>query len=176
MTLRELDNIHTHVAEEGRNASALVNLEPEQLPDSAGWYSTGIHPWRAAEASRLWPLVESAARHPHVLAIGECGLDVLRGPDLALQREVFLKHIGLSESLCKPLLIHAVRSWPELIALRHNLNPAQEWIIHGFRGKAELAAELLRHGFSLSFGLKYNEDAFRLTPPERRYRETDSVF
>ncbi|MDE5929471.1 MAG: TatD family hydrolase, partial [Muribaculaceae bacterium] len=107
--------------------------------------------------------------------IGECGLDALRGPDMALQREVFLKHIGLSEALGKPLLIHAVRCWPELIALRHNLNPAQEWIIHGFRGKAELAAELLRHGFSLSFGLKYNEDAFRLTPPERRYRETDTV-
>lgn len=174
MNLHDFSNIHTHVAEEGHTGDTVVNLEPEQLPDDRGWYSVGVHPWRADEADRLWPLVESAASLPRVVAIGECGLDALRGPSLEQQREVFLRHVALSENTAKPLIIHAVRTWPQLIELRRQLKPTQEWIIHGFRGKATLAAELLRHGFSLSFGERYNPEAFALTPPERRYRETDS--
>lgn len=168
--MTHFDNIHTHRPAPG----AVLNLEPEQQPDCDGWYSTGIHPWRAAEAEKLWPLVVQAAGHTHVVAIGECGLDALRGPELSVQQAVFERHVALSERLCKPLIIHAVRTWPELIALRRRLKPRQEWIIHGFRGKAALAHELLRHGFSLSFGEKFNQEAFDLTPPERRYRETDS--
>lgn len=172
--LNDFVNIHTHNPAEGSVARTIVNLEPEQSPDACGWYSTGIHPWRAAEADRLWPLVENSAAHPHVVAIGECGLDALRGPQLEIQREVFIRHISLSETLHKPLIIHAVRTWPQLIALRKSTKASMEWIIHGFRGNATLAEELLRHGFSLSFGAKFNPDAFNATPADRRYRETDS--
>lgn len=164
-------NIHTHCPEPG----AVLNLEPEQQPGGDGFYSVGIHPWRAAEARTLWPMVEAAARNPRVVAIGECGLDALRGPAPDVQEAVFLRHVELSEKLGKPLIIHAVRTWPQLIALRSRLKPRQEWIIHGFRGKAELARELLRHGFSLSFGKKFNQEAFDITPAARRYRETDSA-
>lgn len=170
--MKQFDNIHTHVPQPG----AVLNLEPEQRPDESGWYSVGIHPWRAAEADALWPLVEASARHGHVVAIGECGLDTLRGPSPEIQQEVFERHIQLSETLGKPLIIHAVHAWPQLIATRARMKPEQEWIIHGFRGKAPLAKELLRHGFSLSFGERYNHEAFDITPPDRRYRETDSTL
>lgn len=169
--MKHFANIHTHLPED----NAVVNIEPEQLPDDSGWFSIGIHPWRACEADTLWPMVEKAALHPHVVAIGECGLDAVRGPALDIQTPVFERHVQLSEALGKPLIIHAVRTWPQLISVRKLLKPQQEWIIHGFRGKAELAAELLRHGFSLSFGKIYNQQAFDITPPERRYRETDSM-
>ena len=53
-------------------------------------------------------------------------------------------------------------------------NPAAAaWIIHGFRGNKEVAQSLIRHGFYLSFGEKYQEEALAVTPPERLLLETD---
>ncbi len=52
--MKHFANIHTHLPED----NAVVNIEPEQLPDDSGWFSVGIHPWRAGEADILWPLVE----------------------------------------------------------------------------------------------------------------------
>ena len=46
----------------------------------------------------------------------------------------------------------------ELLKLKQQIKPANPWIIHGFRGKAALAEECLRHGFYLSFGEKYQDN------------------
>ena len=61
----------------------------------------------------------------------------------------------------------------ELLKLKRQIKPANPWIIHGFRGKAALAEEYLRHGFYLSFGEKYQEEALRITPSGRLFLEID---
>ena len=63
----------------------------------------------------------------------------------------------------------------ELLKLKRRLHPAVPWIIHGFRGKAALAEEYLRHGFHLSFGEHYQEAALRMVSPERLFLETDEA-
>ena len=75
--------------------------------------------------------------------------------------------------LDKPLVIHLVKAMSELLKLKQQIKPANPWIIHGFRGKAALAEECLRHGFYLSFGEKYQEEALRITPAGRLFLETD---
>lgn len=94
---------------------------------------------------------------------------------LAAQTALLRIHYELSETLRKPLILHIVKSFPEIIALRKQWKPTQPWIIHGFRGKPQLARELLAHGFHLSYGKKYNLASLAITPASRLLRETDEM-
>jgi len=49
------------------------------------------------------------AKHPKVVAIGECGLDYFHSKvdDFARQEEVFIEHIKVANEVGKPLMIHA---------------------------------------------------------------------
>ena len=49
----------------------------------------------------------------------------------------------------------------------------QPWIIHGFRGKKEVARSLLDQGFYLSFGQKFQPETLRYVPEDRLLLETD---
>ena len=113
-------------------------------------------------------------------AIGECGLDRACDSDFELQREVFIKQIELSEQYYKPLIIHAVRSYPDIISIRKETKSNQPWIIHGFNGNEHSAEQLLRHdGIYLSLGdvlFKNEKRAERLLdiiPLDRLFLETD---
>lgn len=94
---------------------------------------------------------------------------------LAAQTALLRIHYELSETLRKPLILHIVKSFPEIIALRKQWKPTQPWIIHGFRGKPQLARELLAHGFHLSYGKKYNPASLAITHVSRLLRETDEM-
>lgn len=176
-------DIHTHRLPQ-TPGEAIVNCSPETfLPQEGGWYSVGIHPWSLhidPEASSFHPTLsqrmeclEAVVRHPQVLAVGEAGLDKLTAAPLFLQMEVFELQARLAMKVHKPLVIHLVKAVAEVSALKRTLLPANPWIIHGFRGKAALAADFLRHGFYLSFGEKYQEEALRLMPADRLLIETD---
>lgn len=171
-TLSDFADIHTHVAS---GADCVVSLPFGADVPAVGWFSVGIHPW---DTGRCTPAdidrVKRQAALENVVAVGECGLDSLRGAPLSVQEEVFREHVRISESAGKPLIIHSVRTLQRIIELRRELRPAQRWIIHGFRGKPQLAKSLLDAGIDLSFGGRYNPESFALTPPERRFRETDA--
>ena len=91
-----------------------------------------------------------------VVAIGEAGLDTLAESPMDLQKEVFLAQANLAEETHKPLIIHCVKAWADLIACKKAVKPEMPWIIHGFRGNGELASQLVRLGFYLSFGDRFN--------------------
>lgn len=184
---------HTHKSHPG----AVVNIDPVSTPprdlvlQDDRYYSVGIHPWNAGCYTRRdVGTLRRLAASPRVVAIGETGLDsvhvsyewVQKGktkevvqahPDIERQMELLKLHIELSEELGKPLLLHVVKLYPEIIRLRNRLKPSQPWIIHGFRGKPGLAKDLLRYGFYLSYGEKFNEASVRRTPPGRMLAETD---
>ncbi len=165
-------DIHTHNLK-ARNA--IISVSPSFSPDEGKIYSVGIHPWDTAEVLPSdWPdMLLRKAQLPSVVAVGETGLDKLKGADLRHQEEIFLKHVEVSEALGKPLILHVVKAFPEIIGLKRRLKPRQPWIVHGFRGKPELARELVNHGFYISFGEKFNEGVTRVVPTERLFAETD---
>ena len=153
-------------------------LHPEQAclrPEAT--YSVGVHPWwtNDSELKQLMQGLNAWAAHPQVVAIGECGFDRLQGAEVEMQRAVFETHVQLSEQLSKPLTIHCVRAFDELLAVKKQLRPQQQWTIHGFRGKAPLAQQLLKGGMHLSFGAVHNHEAYAITPPEQRHHETDET-
>jgi TatD DNase family protein len=90
-----------------------------------------------------------------------------------VQAEYFERQIVIAEKYEKPVIIHCVGYFNELMALKKQINPTQMWIIHGFRGKPQLAVQLLKAGFFLSFGEKFNAESVRITPTDKIFAETD---
>lgn len=170
----EILDIHTHhlppVA-----GQAILNVAPTNfMPQPGQYYSVGFHPWHLSpNASENWELFNEVAAHPQVLAIGEAGLDKVNGTPFSLQEKAFERQLVVALLVQKPLVIHCVRSYNEIMEFKKSFNPDNPWIIHGFRGKKELAKQLLDHGFYLSYGFNYQEDALRATPLDRLLLETD---
>ena len=55
------------------------------------------------------------------LALGECGLDKKVQTPLDLQQEVFERQLTLAEKYKKPVIIHCVAAFQELIAIKKKL-------------------------------------------------------
>lgn len=145
-----------------------------------GLYAAGVHPWWTAQtdfslSAHLLGL-HQLLQHPQVAQIGECGFDRLQGADLDTQWHVFAAQVEISEAMQRPMVLHVVRAFDVVLRARKTFRPQQAWTIHGFRGKPMLAQQLLEAGFDLSFGTHYNTEAYALTPPERRHRETDALM
>lgn len=173
--IRSFIDIHSHHSDAGDET--IVSLNYDQKIPADGYYSIGIHPWHTNMSidslSKAIDEIQRKVANKRVIAIGECGIDRLRGADINTQIKVFCQHVAISEAVGKPLIIHAVRSFDLLLALKKELNPQQLWIIHGFRGKASLAKQLLNAGFALSYGEKFNSDAVAITPSNLLFTETD---
>lgn len=177
--LHSFRDIHTHLAPTGDEAVLCLSPE-EEAPEGSPWRSYGIHPWdtlrpREELYSRLAALELLAPLHATV-AIGECGIDALKGNTIEEQAYWFEQQALVAEKFHKPLIIHCVRAFNEIMALHKKLKTKQLWIIHGFRGKPELARQLLAAGFGLSFGKKFNPAALEYTRthfPDRLFHESD---
>lgn len=144
-------------------------------------WSVGLHPWDLALfcgdnlriKDEIWVELVAAAACPDVAAVGECGIDLLKGGLLATQMLAFRKQALLAERLRKPLIIHSVKAHDIIIGIKKDIKPEQPWIIHGFRNKPTIAEMYLKAGFYLSFGEKFSPEAVEITPPDRILAETD---
>ena len=177
MILPGVVDIHTHDTH-APAGTAIVCIEPDRpggIPAEpvGALYSTAVHPWRSAEAATLWPMVQQLAADPRIAAIGEAGLDRLKGAPMPEQLALLERHARLADDLGKPLIVHCVRAWAELLGLHRRLRPAQPWIIHGFRGGPALARQLLDAGMYISLGARFNPATATAVPADRLLLETD---
>lgn len=179
-------DIHVH---DGKPSPGIFILEslmahenntPEKLEGVS--YTYGIHPWFLNDENhqQLLLSVKKTVSHPEVIAVGEAGFDRLRGPSAELQREVFEEQVLISEEIQKPLVIHCVRAWDELMGAKKKLKPAMPWLIHGFRGNAEFADQLLSKGMYLSIWYEFalrpeSGNLLRSIPADRLFLETDGA-
>ncbi|NDV80691.1 TatD family hydrolase [Bacteroides sp. 51] len=170
----ELLDIHTHhlSTEPGQ---AIQNVFPADFaPRPNQYYSVGYHPWYLSkDGSEDWQLLNEIIANPQVLAVGEAGLDKVTEVDYSIQHIAFERQVAMAIQVHKPLVIHCVRSYNEVVELKKALKPTNPWIIHGFRGKKELAKQLTDHGIYLSYGFKFQEEALRTTPLNMLFLETD---
>ena len=149
----------------------------------ARYFSLGIHPWfiERQNIDTAFQILASFTNHPKLLAIGECGLDKCIALPLPLQIDVFTRQIELAERIGKPLIIHCVRAYSELLQLKKQFRPKQAWIFHGFNGKPALATQLIKQDCYLSFGaalldsVNHADQALRSTPADRLFLETDTA-
>ena len=150
-------------------AAEEVALNPNQA------YSVGIHPWDTAGAidEKAWAILEALATRPEVVAIGECGVDTLKGGPMFKQLLTFKRQLSLAEKVGKPMIIHDVKGHDILIGLHRDLAPKVKWAIHGFRYKPTVAEMFTSRGIYLSMGERFNADTLRAVPRELLLAETD---
>jgi TatD DNase family protein len=175
-------NLHTHHYTNQPDILELVNQYPHEFNNLVPNYSIGIHPWYIVE-DRIeadFEILESKLADKKCLAIGECGLDKRIAISMDLQQNIFEKHLALAEKHQKPVIIHCVAAFQELIAIKKNRNVSVPMIVHGFSKNELVAKELLANGFYLSFGkwLILNpelEVVFQSVPNDRFFLETDTI-
>jgi TatD DNase family protein len=179
-------DIHVH---NGKPAPGIFILESlmaheAKLPlDISGVaYTYGIHPWFLNEDNhkQLIISVKNLVSQPDIIAVGEAGFDKLKGPSIELQRLIFEKQIVISEETGKPVVIHCVRAWDELLSVKKRLKPKMPWLVHGFRGNVELASQLISKGIYLSFWFDFvirpsSLELLRHLPVDRIFLETDGA-
>ena len=165
-------DFHTHNLQA---TDALISVMPDEFdPQPGKFYSVGIHPWHSEEVTPyMLNALDTAAQHPQVMAIGETGLDALRGAPLDVQQRIFAHHIALAEQLDKPLIIHMVRTSQQVLKAWHESQRSVPWIIHGMRGNLNVAKPLIEAGFYLSFSHRFNHATLAATPLNQLLIETD---
>lgn len=175
-------NLHIHQSTNQADVLELVNQYPQEFDAAIPFYSIGIHPLFIDE-NRLdkdFQVVDEKLSLPECLALGECGLDKRAETSFEVQQSVFEKQLALAEKYKKPVVIHCVAAFQELIEIKKRLKIGVPMIIHGFSKKEELAKQLIGNGFYVSFGkyLLLNpelESVFKSIPNNRFFLETDTI-
>lgn len=146
-----------------------------------GFFSVGLHPWHFAEVNleSCFENIEQSTSNKNMLAVGECGLDKVIQTDFSLQEQYFRRQAEIAEKAHKPLIIHCVRAYPDIIKLKKEIKSSVPWIIHGFNANKETIRQLLNHGFYFSVGENLLKDdpkieIFRMIPIGRLFLETDN--
>jgi TatD DNase family protein len=147
-------NLHTHRFSNDSEVIEVVNQYPWEFDALIPNYSIGIHPWYIDEKrleSDLACITEKLQLAP-CLALGECGLDKRIDIPMALQISVFKKQLEIVKQTKKPIVLHCVAAFDEMIAIKKEMKLENPMIIHGFSKNEQVAQLLLNNGFYLSFG------------------------
>lgn len=151
------------------------------------WATVGVHPHEADAHPDLGAsALVTAAAHPRVVAIGECGLDYFYDKsDRAAQRERFEAHIEAARETGLPLVVHtrdAEDDTAEILA-REVGKGGVAGVLHCFTGSADLARKALDLGFYISISgivtfknARDLQDTAKIIPIDRLLVETDSPF
>jgi len=181
-SVSKLFNLHTHNFTSQENILELVNQYPWEFDEKIPLYSIGIHPWYIDESRLSSDLktIDEKLSLQNCLALGECGLDKRIEIPIEIQKKVFKAQILLAEEHQKPLVLHCVVAFQEIIQIKKEQNVTVPMIIHGFSKNEQTAKQLLDNGFYLSFG-KYLlrnpelKSVFQSVPNDRFFLETDTV-
>jgi len=178
-------NFHTHKSFNDKHIISIENVFPEDYLEGnyhSDKISVGIHPWFIqGDGQYQMQLMRTILSDQNVVFIGEAGLDKRQGGDFLRQESVFLEQIRLSEEFNKPLVIHCVKAYNEIISLRKKIKPSLPWIFHGFSSSVPVMEQALDVGFYFSYGVALLNDAsktvdtFCKTPLDRCFLETDEA-
>jgi len=98
--------------------------------------TTGQHPLYPKDSITIDRLIE-LLKENKLFGIGEIGLDK-RNPDFEQQKYAFLEHCDIAKQYDKPIIIHCVGYYYELLGLIKKSFPKQRYILHGFQGSVDI--------------------------------------
>lgn len=169
--MKQFDFHHHH-----KNNSGIYNLKLLEKPVEK-LFSAGIHPNDSdQDKNQIINWLENSIAHENCRAVGECGLDSTVLIPEKRQKEIFLMQIEAANQYRKPLIIHCVRKYDEILRMKKWTHVSM--IIHGFNKNEKIAADLLQNGFYLSFGKALLtslslQQIFQTVPVDRYFLETD---
>lgn len=169
-------NIHSHKVAKCDNTITIYNVSLHNDIIISALSSIGIAPWESDLYTKTnVALLTKYGINENVVAIGEVGLDKRIDTPLTQQLTIFTHQILIAERCNKPMIIHCVGYYNELIQLFRKRRPTVTYILHGFRGKSPLAQELVKHGFYISLGEKsiLHQESIQQIPLNKILIETD---
>lgn len=175
-------DLHTHHHTAFQEVETVYNLmlnEPYSIPE--GFFSAGLHPWYADKvpSETIVDRLGNLLSKDNFVAIGEIGLDKACDVPLQMQMDMFELQLKVAAEYKKPVIIHCVRAWNELIEICANFETTK--ILHGFHGSSELTRKLLKHNFSFSIGnailnpKSKIQDSIQYIPLSSLFCETDNA-
>lgn len=115
--------------------------------------AVGYHPENCGpyEEGHL-DILREMANHPKVVAIGEIGLDYYweENPPREKQQRVFRAQMELAKELDLPVIVHDREAHADSLAIVKEF-PGVRGVFHCFSGSVELAKELVKLGWMISF-------------------------
>ncbi|MCP1997554.1 TatD family hydrolase [Flavobacterium sp. HSC-61S13] len=175
-------NLHTHQFTNHLNVLDIVNQYPDSLGEDFEFFSIGIHPWyiNLPDLNKQLAIIESHLSDDSCLALGECGLDKRIETTMETQILVFESQLLLAEKYQKPVLIHCVSAFQELLEVKKRLKLTVPFLIHGFSKNRQVMEQLLHNNCFISFGkyLLQNDnlvEVFKNVPDDRYFLETDMM-
>ena len=164
------------------NAAAVKSLSERYADVDC---SIGVHPLDLEPTSQPvldWLLGE--LQHPHVVAIGETGLDYHYEPDAAqMQQQSFRLHLEAARLTGKPVIVHTRAARADTLHLLREAALPQAGVLHCFTEDWDMAAAALDLGFYISLSgivTFRNADALRevarKVPLDRLLVETDAPY
>jgi len=145
----------------------------------------GVHPWYADKVKGGWDKeLERVLKH-RASGVGEIGLDKVReGVNFKKQIEVFRRQLQIAAQLSKPVSVHCVKAWEDLLkALGGDFSGKARFMIHSYHGSSETLREVLKLGAYISFSWKWLRgetpdmmELVRQVPDDRLLLETDFPY
>lgn len=172
-------DFHTHRLAKEPGVEGIFNQIIGKESKGGFLHSAGIHPWYVTEDNlQLLKLLLTDHISQHdALAIGECGLDKICPTPMEVQKEAFLFQIDLAKQIRKPLIIHCVRAYQEVMHLLESQENQVPVVFHGFNKHRQLAHDLLNAGYYLSFGKSLFQERIQQVlascPIDKIFLETD---
>lgn len=172
-------NIHSH--QQGQPGDwTIINLHQDwKQAIHEKQCSIGLHPWylQADRWQSEWTEIQNLSTLPQVLALGECGLDRLCQIDWTLQITAFKTQLSWANEIRKPVIIHSVRAYEDILQLIRQLSVTIPCIFHGFNKNVHTARKIIEAGHYLSFGKAILQPSMAAVlstiPDDRFFLETD---
>ncbi|MGJ1421306.1 TatD family hydrolase [Sphingobacterium spiritivorum] len=176
-------DIHTHKSETVTSGSAICQIRSIALNNgetvNSACTTAGLQPWYLNDEGSEGALAQlrTLLDNGKLLGIGECGIDKVIETDVNLQKDVFAAQVQLATQYDKPLIIHCVRAFEEVIQTLSSQLFQGKVIFHGYQKNEIMAKQLISKGYYLSFGkavLNGSMDkVLTETPVDRIFLETD---
>ena len=175
-------NIHTHQLQSPIDEHSVFNHSIGKDTEYATYYTAGIHPRFIDETNYEAQLtkLQEAVTSTNCVGVGECGIDKLKGTESSIQEKIFIEHIRLAKKINKPLIIHCVKAFQEVLKCLRIEKFEGSFIIHGFNSNLEQAKPFLKMPnayFSFGSALIQNgsnaELLIKILPLNRFFLETD---
>lgn len=147
--------------------------------------SCGIHPSDVfyEDADKAVSVIEELLKNEKAVALGEIGLDY-HYEDIPrdLQMLYFRKQMELAKRLNIPVIIHDRDAHGDCLNVIKEF-PEVKGVFHSFSGSAEMAQELVKLGWYISFSgtvtfknARVPKEACRVVPIDRLLIETDAPY
>lgn len=183
--LADLKNYHV-----GRVVNIGANIETSKAAAALAdkydfiYAAVGVHPQDADTMNETAAqTLEALLKHPKVRALGEIGLDYhYEEPSREAQKACFIRQMQLADKLKVPVIIHDRDAHADCLDIIKAF-PDVKGVVHCFSGSAEMAKELLRLGYLISFtgvvtfkNAKKSLEVIEAVPLDKMMIETDCPY